>query len=48
LLPNNKPAVANDGGLFLCGNYKKLCGSTSTSSFKLPEIFGAAANHCRK
>src|SRR5262245_56552993 len=28
--------------------YKKLCGSTSTSSFRLPLVFGPTASHSRK
>jgi hypothetical protein len=32
----------------LFGRYKKLCGSTSTSSLRLPVVFGPTASHCRK
>src|SRR5262245_28583301 len=28
--------------------HKKLCGSTSTSSLRLPFVLGAAASHCRR
>ncbi len=28
--------------------HKKLCGSTSTSSLRLPDVFGPAASHCRR
>src|SRR5215207_5336227 len=30
------------------GRHKKLCGSTSTSSLRLPLVFGPAASHSRK
>ncbi|MBR1298755.1 pyridoxamine 5'-phosphate oxidase family protein [Bradyrhizobium sp. AUGA SZCCT0042] len=32
----------------IMGFYKKLCGSTSTSSLRLPFVFGPAASHSRK